>query len=146
MNWDLVLKILGSFVAVLGTIYQLRQFNPVRRTRLKHDAEILEKLDKESKGYKILSKHIDEKIHEIYVEKNEGIKIYHPRELIMGSFFVIGFTILSVYIYNKNQGFSWWLILTGFIALSGAVGITNGFDRNYSEKKEGEKTDGDTDS
>ena len=125
----MVLKILGSFIALFGVALKLREYNPVKRTRLKTDLEILEKLDKDSERFQILNSHIDETIKDMYGERKSGTKVHSPGELIMGIILLVGFTFWSVYIYTQNQGFSWWILLTGFMAFAGFGMILNGFEK-----------------
>lgn len=138
MNWELVVTIIGSFIGLFGAIYQLRQLNPRKRTRLKNDVEILDKLDKQSESYQILKSHIDESIKRIYINKGNKFRIYNIGDFIFGLIFILGFTVLSVYIYNKNNGFSWWLLLTANFAFAGFGGVLNGLD-NKKVKKTNDK-------
>ena len=136
MDWELILKILGSFIALIGAVYQLRQFNPVKRARLKADLEILEKVDKQSENFQLVKNHIDNQIKAIYSESEKKFKIYSVGYFVFGIIFLVGFTILSVYIYNESVGFSWWLLLTGFFAFAGFGGILDGLEKKATKKTE----------
>ena len=117
MKWDLVLQILGSVFGFIVAIYKIRLLNPNKNPRFKDDIELLKELEKDSESYIAVKTHIDNSIRKIYSVKQNKKIIKDAYEFVFGIFFIVVFTLWSVHIYSKNQGFSGWILLKVSLSL-----------------------------
>ena len=129
IDYELLLKIAAIVVGLIGTLYQFRNWRLTSRSSIKTDLEILEKLDPLHPQREMIQQSIDEAIVTVYGEPNKKkFKIYSPVDFYLGLLFLIGFSYWT-YILSR-EGFSFWSILTGFVAFGGLGGMLNGVDPN----------------
>lgn len=119
MNWDVLLKA----VSILVALYQL--IKPGARTTLKTDVEILNLLnaaspDRRIEGYEAVKAHVESSIRKIYRTKGRR-KLYRDPEFIKGSLIFLLFSPATLYMLK--DGFTFWALVPGFVALTGLAGV-----------------------
>ena len=120
MDWETVLKVVGIIVTLLlgllGLRPEWRKMASTSQFTLKRDLEIIElmkRIDKDDPRYETVKKSINAKIDKKYLPAEKTL-----RWSILGSLLLfIGFSFWSWYIVK--DGFTWWVIITGYIAFSG---------------------------
>jgi magnesium-transporting ATPase (P-type) len=127
----IILIATGFFVVIL----KIKSYFSLKTMKqdLKQDIEIFEVLNKQNK---ISTQNIETKI------KDDIAKIYDPNQkresgifgFLMGIAFFIGFGWWSFDIYNINEGFNGWIILTMLISFFGLSTIL--MDTSYTIKNE----------
>lgn len=117
---EIIVTIIGIAAATALGVFQFQNKVSLRRERLKHDLEML-KLSKELK-WDTAEFENDLKLRFKTFEKESTVKRKTPfsEEYIgatISSFAIfIGLTVWTIYLLK--DGFTWWGVLTGWIALS----------------------------
>jgi hypothetical protein len=131
IDWDMLLKAAGIIIGVVVSFYQLRNIMPRSRSTLKIDLEILKLLEPSDPNYSILKAHIDKSIQQTYrLEQQQrftNFHVYSWGDFIFGVIFAFVFSIGTLYLLK--DGFTWWVVLTIFLALGGIGGILNGLEK-----------------
>ena len=123
-DWDLLIKLLAAIATLIGLALQFRKFNPRKRLLLKTDLEILKEINEEDQNHATVKEYIDNHVKSIYVE-SDRLKVYDTFGLIYGVIFILGFSYWSVSLYNTNNGFTFWMIFTGFAVFIWNILSTN---------------------
>ena len=121
INWDLILKALGFLVAAIVAYFQLPHLNFAMRASLKMDLEILNLLDATDPSYIVVKRAVDERVKSLYSEKEKdtpGQRLERITTGIVGALWTFGFAYWTVSLNLPN--FSWWSLLTGYLAFAGA--------------------------
>jgi hypothetical protein len=136
---DFVLKALGFMVGAAVSLYQLRNLLPGSRSRLKADLEILELLGKDHPLYPTVKSQTDEQLRRTYSQALTGQDnrplVYNWGMLVLGATFLLVFSGWTVYIVR--DGFNWWSLLTGFLAMSGFGNLMGSLQPRSSKPPEG---------
>src|SRR5687767_14128624 len=120
IDWDLVLKALGFLVTAAVAVVQVRGLRLAARATLKADLEILNLLDANDPNRDLLKRTINTRIKDLYApaavesERSEG------RRWLLGAFgllWALGFSYWTFVLVRP--GFTWWALLTGYLALAG---------------------------
>ena len=119
MDWTELLKIIGVLGGVISSYIFIKSQAPVfrKRAKLKTDLEILHMLRPEIQGHEVVEQvknHIETMICSIYAPP----KVINWRRLIPGIGCFLGFSYWTLILYTAS-GFSWWAILTGYLAFVG---------------------------
>ena len=122
MNWDVLFKA----VSILVAVYQL--IKPGARATLKTDLEILNVLkasspDRPLEGYDAVRAHVERSIRKIYHTETRQ-KFYRDPEVIKGGLIILIFS--SITLYMLKDGFTYWALVPGFVALTGLLGALGG--------------------
>jgi hypothetical protein len=127
LDFELLLKIAAAIIGVIGLLYQLRNLRLTFRSSIKTDLEILKMLDTNDPNYEIVRGSINESIKRVYGDPNKKkFKIYSRLDFYGGILFSIVFTYVTYYLCK--DGFSFWGLITGFLALAGLGGIITGLE------------------
>lgn len=127
----LVLIVTGFFVLVfkVKTYFSLKN----QKQDLKQDIEILDLLKKQNRpNTQNIEKKIENDLNKIYDHNQKHDSGFFG--FITGTTFFIGFGWWSFNIYNTNQGFNGWIVLTMFLSLFGLSTIL--MDTSYTNKSE----------
>lgn len=120
IDLDSVLKAVLAVLGAVAATYQIRAVIPKPRAALKSDIEILRLLDPSDPNYRIVKASIDEKIELVYGDKTEQRTHSSTQDwfyLIFGASWACVFAYITFYIVK--DGFTWWALLTGYIAAAG---------------------------
>jgi hypothetical protein len=118
MNWDVLFKA----VSILVAVYQL--IKPGARATLKTDVEILNLLNASNpeqriEGYNAVKAHVERSIRKIYRTEG-GQKFYRDPDVIKGGLIFLVFSLITLYMLK--DGFTFWALVPGFVALTGLAG------------------------
>jgi len=160
---DILLKTAGALLSVLGTTIaaylQYRKSVPKMRGTLKADLELLKTLkevDPSGSSFKTLRESINSRIKEMYskkgiIELQEDRKKNRPkqiRSIIIGAVWVCIFGYWTYKLNaDKEEGFAWWSLLTGYITLMGLGIIFIAFEparKPNDPNKDGQKSEGES--
>lgn len=132
MNWEIILEAIGVLVgAVFGATQVLARL-PKSRATLKHDLEVLKLLDPNHAQRSLIEGHVQSRIAQVYRPDSDSksirkiIVVHQWNDFIFGLVCLFVGALWSVYLFQT--GFSWWMILSGFIAFAGFGGILNGLE------------------
>ena len=124
LDWEIIIPVVGTIVAALVSFYQMKFARPRPRSRLKTDLEILELMGESHEQFPKVKKQIDELIADIYSkpvklskEKQWKIRAYQFMFAVFGT----GFLFWTFYIVR--DGWNWWALLTGYLALGFLINI-----------------------
>jgi hypothetical protein len=126
-DWDLVLKALGFVAAVIATYVQTRGLHLTSRTSLKTDLEILKLVDAVDPNYQIIKAAVDKQVALLYTPKIIQSLTSDPKRLaltIFGLLWALGFFYWTFKLVEP--GFTWWAVLTGYLALMGLAWLSMG--------------------
>jgi hypothetical protein len=133
MDWELIIKAVGAVVAAVAVMFQIANRSSKSRTRLKTDLEILQLLKPDDQTYGHVKASIDRSIDQLFREDKKGNKFFKTPFIVYSwSDFIWG--IISVFVgilwtlFLIRDGFSWWTLLSGFLAFGGLGGILNGLE------------------
>jgi|GEM_PF-4602937 len=132
-NWELT-EILGKTAATLIAIavagykaYDAGIRDIKTRNVLKREFEILKLIPPDQPEHQLIRNHISRLIQRLYEPPppskerlSSRLKKWQPRDVggfVAGLMFFAGFAVWTALILR--DGFSWWSLLTGFMALSG---------------------------
>jgi hypothetical protein len=122
MNWDVLFKA----VSILVAVYQL--IKPGARATLKTDLEILNLLktsspDRPLEGYDAVRANVERSIRKIYRTEARQ-KFYRDPDVIKGGLIFLIFSAITLYMLK--DGFTYWALVPGFVALTGLLGALGG--------------------
>jgi hypothetical protein len=132
--WELIPKILAPVVPIVAGLYRFRSSLQLRpRSTLKADCEMLTTLRQAgvAKSCSIVESHIDEQVARLYgAGKSNESRLHqiwkqatpHRRVALGGLVLAVGVVSTG---YLVRNGFSWWSLLTGYVALAG-LGVLGG--------------------
>lgn len=121
INWDTVVKIIGAVTPAVGWIAGQIGLRMGRRASLKADLEILEKI-KNDEHKRLIEQKIEATVRKLYGVSEfgnlvTGMTLY---AVIVGALWTLGFaywTMTILFDDDWNFAWSWWALLTGYIAL-----------------------------
>jgi hypothetical protein len=119
IDWEVVVAALGTVIAAIIGIMQIRANLPKPRSRLKMDIEIMNLLDKNDDSYKIVQKSIFDQIAETYKKE----RTLEPNEKLFTKFlqiisFLLGSVCLVWSINITRSGWNLWVLLTGYFSFA----------------------------
>jgi hypothetical protein len=123
VNWDVLFKTLSTIAA----FYQLTSITPGSRATLKTDLEILKLLRASTPDYKsdadylAVRTHVDETIRKTYRGGGRR-KLYRDPDFLKGIFTFLLF--FGITVYMLKDGFTFWSLVPGFVALTGLGGVS----------------------
>jgi hypothetical protein len=121
--WDLLIKAVGAVIAAAVAYLQILSARPISRAALKTDLEILKLVDSADPYYETIRKSITRRIRLLYEEEAESLR-NRLRRWAIGVFGLLGGVGFSYWtFYLVRDGFTWWAVLTGYLALAGLWGI-----------------------
>jgi len=125
-DWDLLLKALGFLIAAVAAYFQVRNLNFAARASLKTDLEILKLIDASDPNYQVVKTEVDRRVASLYAPEPPKTRANVGRLalIIVGSLWAFGFAYWTVILVTPT--FSWWAVLTGYIALAGLGWIVLG--------------------
>jgi len=126
LDWDLILKALGFVVAVVATYLQIRNLGFATRASLKTDLEILKLIDSADPNHAKVKRTVDARIQALYDDGPDGPSSRQAERWaygIGGGLWAVGFAYWTI---TLAQPFSWWSLLTGYLALAGLALIGMG--------------------
>jgi hypothetical protein len=130
IDWDLVLKALGFIVSAILAYNQMRSYHFTSRTSLKTDLEILKLLDPGDANHELVKTSVSERIQSLYAQDKQeiswGVVIY-------GLLWTFGFVYWTVRLVEPE--FSWWSLLTGYLAFAGMGMILAGWSGRSRHRK-----------
>jgi len=124
LDWDLILKALGFVVAVVATYLQIRNLGFATRASLKTDLEILKLIDSADPNHAKVKRIVDARIQALYDDQPAASSARQAERWaygIGGGLWAVGFAYWTITLVLP--GFSWWSLLTGYLALAG-LGLT----------------------
>lgn len=95
------------------------------RSRLRHDAELLDKLPEGSEAHKTLLDHLNDQLERIAKSESEGKRDIYGS--VLGGFVAIGFAWLTVFLYTQDDW--WWRVFSPVTAFLAVFGLSYIFDR-----------------
>jgi hypothetical protein len=117
VDWDLVLKALGFIVTAFLTYNQIKNLRAGSRTALKTDLEILKLIDANDPNYETVKQRISERLQILYgptATRRWGAAVF---------WFIWSFGFAYWTFRLVQHCFTWWSLLTGYLALMG-IGMT----------------------
>jgi hypothetical protein len=132
--WEVSLQAIVLFAGLATSLYKLMQHRSDSRAQLRTDLGVLKGLKSDDPSYQLVKAHIDSKIAKIYAPTAGQGVVRNWEDLIIGLVMLLGFGLWTAYLCR--DGFSWWGLLTGFIALSGFTLIIDGFTKAPRAKKD----------
>src|SRR6266536_5747274 len=138
--WELIPKILAPVVPVVMGLSRFRKsLQPRPRSNLKADCEMLTMRKKvgAAKSCSAVENHIDEQVARLYGRGTASQSRLHqiwkhstpPLRVVLGTL-VLGSGIAGT-AYLVRHGFTWWSLLSGYVALAGIGVISTGFDPRH---------------
>jgi hypothetical protein len=127
LDWELILKALGAIISVLLAYVQFRGLNLTSRATLKTDLEILKLLDAGNPNYPVVKQSIDQRLALLYAEPPAQTKRYIGERIgiaALGLVVALGFSYWTFKLVEP--GFTWWSLLTGYLALAGVIWMIMG--------------------
>ena len=122
LDWDLVLKALGFVVAGVAAYVQTRGLYFASRTSLKTDLEILKLLDAADPNYQVVKSSIDARLARLYQPRAPATmraNVQRWAVAAVGLVWAVGFSYWTFALVRP--GFTWWSLLTGYLAFGGAA-------------------------
>jgi hypothetical protein len=115
-DWELVLKALGFVVTAFVAYNQIKNLQSGSRAALKTDLDILNLIKADDPNYAAVKQRITERIRILYAPRA-------PRNWLMAWNVVFGLILGFGFAYWTfrlvQPGFTWWSLLTGYVALTG---------------------------
>lgn len=118
VNWEMIFISISTVIAVISVFYQAKAIFLRPRARLKMDLEILQLMGKEHEQYIVVKSCIDESINRIYIYPLFSKSQKKGRFRLGAIHAVLCFIFVLCTIYLLHDGWNWWALLTGYIALS----------------------------
>ena len=138
LDWDILIKALGVLVGAVVAYTQVKSTHPISRAAMKADLEILNLLDKSDPNYKLIKSNIEPRIQKLYGAQP---KYTDWITVAFGAIWAGGFAYWTFYLVKDE--FTWWSLLTGYIALAGVgwimMGFRGGFKQSLKESSERRK-------
>ena len=131
MTWEIIFQAMGVVVAaVLGTTQVMTRL-PKSRATLKHDLEVLKLLDRTHPKRELIERHVLQSIERIYIRDRRGwvksgFVVHQWDDFVIGIVCLFGGSLWTLYLVR--DGFTWWALLTGFVAFGGFGAILNGLE------------------
>ncbi|MCA2441594.1 MULTISPECIES: hypothetical protein [Vibrio] len=142
MEFDLeiILKTLASIVGLLLAVTKLFESKVDLRADLKSDLDILEKLEKGSEEYQRVNRAVKSNVKRVYPTDEEAEQFNksesNAKQILVSLTTGLAFSAWTIWIIFTN--FSWWFLLTTFIAY---VGFSSFAESLKTEVKESKETD-----
>ena len=127
IDWDLVLKALGFVVAAVAASLQVRNLSFAARASLKTDLEILKLVDVNDLNHKKVKRVVDARIQVLYADDDSKSAEHFAERWaygLGGGICLLGFAYWTVTLAQPT--FSWWSLLTGYLALASLGSISMG--------------------
>lgn len=131
-----IMKIVVASIGFISIIIKLQDFfsDVRRRQNLKLDLEILELAKRSnSSETKHVSQTVEKEMAQIY--DSESFVRKNSFDYLIGLFLFIGFGYWTIDIFNSNDKFNPWTLLTMFLSLSGLITL---FNRDSTKNYKGE--------
>jgi hypothetical protein len=129
IDWELLLKALGFVVATVVAYVHWRGLHLTSRTSLKTDLEILKLLDTIDPNYHTVRAAVNQRVSQLYAPRPAQFQVrmlFRWAAAIFGLLWALGLSYWTVKLVQP--GFTWWALLTGYLALAGVgwffMGIT----------------------
>lgn len=136
IDFEIIIKALGVVIGAAGTFYQVRNILPKSRSTLKSDLEILKLLEPGDPLHETVRRHVSRQVAYLYPPRRKKPKrgiIYSSTDFWTGVLMAVMFTTWTIYL--TRDGFTWWAVLTGFVALGGLGGILTGLENPREKAK-----------
>jgi hypothetical protein len=136
MDGELLVQAFGVVVAAIVAVSQIAYRLPRSRTKLKHDLEILNLLNENDPNFDIVKRSVDSSVADLYQSSSDKskFKIYDWGDLVTGVILLFGGVLWIMYLVQ--DGFSWWSIFAGFLAIGGLGNLISAFEDESSTEAE----------
>lgn len=135
IEWEIVIKAIGALIGAIVAYTQIKSTHPISRATLKADLEILKLIDKSDSNYKLIKDNFDSRIRHLYGSRT---KYTSWPTVIFGALWASGFAYWTFYIVK--DGFSWWSLLTGYLAIGGLGWVMMGFRGGFLQRRTQEES------
>ncbi|HMJ68170.1 MAG TPA: hypothetical protein VK508_04720 [Cyclobacteriaceae bacterium] len=136
IDYNLGIKFFASATTVLIAFKNLRRYfiNSSRRNHLKSDLEIYKQLQESNLEITAIKHEIDRTVNLLYKNKARLFSS-SPAEVVGGLLLFFGFGFWTLALYNENNGFSPWAILTSLLCIAGLSNIFQEREAKSKKKK-----------
>ena len=134
MDWEILFKTLSTIVA----FYQLGSIIPGSHATLKLDLEILRLLRaltpeyESDPNYLAVKSYVDETLRKTYPGRGRR-RLYRDPDFLKGIFIFL--TFFGITLYILKDGFTFWSLVSGFVALTGLGGVSVALTRRGRDKR-----------
>jgi hypothetical protein len=132
---DVVAKVLTGLAALGSVLFQGLRYLRDSRGRLHKDLELLGRLNENDPSYAVVKAHVDATIKRIYGTASHDAsapwQIYNRGDFLFGVTMFFPFAVATAYLLR--DGFTWWGVGAGLIALGGVQALINAFVPPRSE-------------
>lgn len=125
INWADVGRVIGTLAPAAVALLGAFRGPGALRSRLRHDADLLEKLPEGSAAHGTLLAHLNDQLERIAKTESEGKR--DTSGAAVGGFVAVLFAWLTVFLYTQDDW--WWRALSAIAAFLAVFGLAYLFER-----------------